>query len=125
MLFRSLSDEVEKTGGLHVILTEFHGSARVDRQLFGRAARQGDPGTVEAIVSLEDELFVRYAPLITRAAARSISRNTGFIQENIFRLLVLYAQTKAEYYARKIRLDTIQRDKKWLQALGFIGLDKK
>lgn len=120
-----LSDEVEKTGGLHVILTEFHESARVDRQLFGRAARQGDPGTVEAIVSLEDELFVRYAPLITRAAARLISRNTGFIQENIFRLLVLYAQTKAEYYARKIRLDTIRRDKKWLQALGFIGLDKK
>ncbi len=115
-----LSDDVAETGGLHVILTEFHESARVDRQLFGRAARQGDPGTVEAIVSLEDELFVRYAPLITRAAARSILLNTGF-----FRLLVLYAQTKAELYARKIRLDTIRRDKKWLQALGFIGLDKK
>lgn len=120
-----LSDEVAETGGLHVILTEFHESARVDRQLFGRAARQGDPGTVEAIVSFEDELFVRYAPLITRAAARSISRNTGFIQERLFRILVLYAQTKAEYYARKIRLDTIRRDKKWLQALGFVGLDKK
>jgi len=115
-----LSDEVAETGGLHVILTEFHESARVDRQLFGRAARQGDPGTVEAIVSLQDELFVRYAPLITRAAARSILLNSGF-----FRLLVLYAQTKAELYARKIRLDTIRRDKKWLQALGFIGLDKK
>ncbi len=120
-----LSDEVAETGGLHVILTEFHESARVDRQLFGRAARQGDPGTVEAIVSFEDELFVRYAPLITRAAARSISRNTGLIQERLFRILVLYAQTKAEYYARKIRLDTIRRDKKWLQALGFVGLDKK
>jgi len=115
-----LSDEVAESGGLHVILTEFHESARVDRQLFGRAARQGDPGTVEAVVSLEDELFVRYAPLISRAAARSILLNSGF-----FRLLVLYAQTKAELYARKIRLDTIRRDKKWLQALGFIGLDKK
>lgn len=120
-----LSDEVESTGGLHVILTEFHESARVDRQLFGRAARQGDPGTVEAMVSLEDELFVRYAPLITRLAGGSISRNTGFLKENLFRLLVFYAQTKAEYFARKIRLDTIRRDKKWLQALGFIGLDKK
>ncbi|MGZ8223339.1 MAG: preprotein translocase subunit SecA [Methylobacter sp.] len=120
-----LSDEVAETGGLHVILTEFHESARVDRQLFGRAARQGDPGTVEAIVSLEDELFVRYAPLITRIVVRSILPNIRFIQENLFRLLVLYAQTKAERYARKIRLDTIRRDKKWLQALGFIGLDKK
>jgi len=114
-----LSDEVAETGGLHVILTEFHESARVDRQLFGRAARQGDPGTVEAIVSLQDELFVRYAPLITRAAT-SILLNTGF-----FRLLVFYAQTKAELYARKIRLDTIRTDKKRLRALGFIGLDKK
>jgi len=120
-----LSDEVAENGGLHVILTEFHESARVDRQLFGRAARQGDPGTVETIVSFEDELFVRYAPLITRMTAKSISRNTGFIQEKLFRVLVLYAQTKAELYARKIRLDTIRRDKKWLQALGFIGLDKK
>ena len=120
-----LSDEVTETGGLHVILTEFHESARIDRQLFGRAARQGDPGTVEAIVSFEDELFIRYAPLITRVAAKSIARNTGFIKEDIFRLLVLYAQAKAEYYARKMRLDAIQRDKKWLQALGFIGLNKK
>jgi preprotein translocase subunit SecA len=47
------------------------------------------------------------------------------MQEDFFRLLIFYAQTKAEYYARKMRLDTIQRDKKWLQALGFIGLDKK
>jgi preprotein translocase subunit SecA len=120
-----LSDQAGKTGGLHVILTEFHESARVDRQLFGRAARQGDPGIVEAIVSFEDELFVRYAPLITRAAGQSLAQNTGFIPGNFFRLLVLYAQTKAEYYARKIRLDTMRSHKKWLQALGFIGLNKK
>ncbi len=120
-----LSDEVAEKGGLHVILTEFHESARVDRQLFGRAARQGDPGTVEAIVSLQDELFLRYAPLITRLLAKSIMQKTGPIQENIFRLLVVYAQAKAERYARKNRLDTIRRDRKWLQALGFIGLNKK
>lgn len=120
-----LSDEVTEKGGLHVILTQFHESARVDRQLFGRAACQGDPGTVEAIVSLQDELFLRYASLITRLLAKSIMQKTGLIQENIFRLLVVYAQAKAERYARKSRLDTIRRDRKWLQALGFIGLNKK
>ena len=120
-----LSNEVAEKGGLHVILTEFHESARVDRQLFGRAARQGDPGTVEAMVSLQDELFLRYASLITRLLAKSIMQRTGLIQENIFRLLVVYAQAKAERYARKNRLDTIRRDRKWLQALGFIGLNKK
>lgn len=120
-----LSEEVEASGGLHVILTEFHESARVDRQLFGRAARQGDPGSVEAIVSLEDELFIRYAPLLTRLFAGFVSESAGRINQGIFRLLVLHAQSKAERYGRKIRLDTVRRDKKWLQALGFIGADKK
>lgn len=43
--------------GLHVILTERHASIRVDRQLRGRCARQGDPGTTADIISLEDSLF--------------------------------------------------------------------
>ena len=120
-----LSEAVAEKGGLHVILTEFHESARVDRQLFGRAARQGDPGTVEAIISLEDELFRRYAPLGARLVAIFLSKKNGFIQKAFFRLLVFYAQSKAERSARKIRLDTLLRDRKWLQALGFIGLDKK
>ncbi len=42
---------VAERGGLHVILTEFHESRRIDRQLFGRGARQGDPGSCEALVA--------------------------------------------------------------------------
>lgn len=44
-------------GGLHVIATEMHSSARIDRQLIGRAGRQGDPGSYQFFLSLEDELF--------------------------------------------------------------------
>lgn len=120
-----LSKVVAENGGLHVILTEFHESARVDRQLFGRAARQGDPGTVEAIVSQTDELFVRYAPVITKLMANFITGDYGWIKHGLFRILVFYAQTKSERTARKVRLDTLKRDKKWLQALGFIGQNKK
>ena len=40
-----------------MILTEYHESARVDRQLFGRAGRQGDPGSYKSIVALDDELI--------------------------------------------------------------------
>ena len=56
-----LGDEVVDLGGLHVIATELHEARRIDRQLFGRCGRQGDPGSCEAIVSLEDELVRVYA----------------------------------------------------------------
>ncbi len=51
-----LAPGVVDLGGLHVIATERHDSRRIDRQLFGRCGRQGDPGSCQAIVSLEDEL---------------------------------------------------------------------
>jgi preprotein translocase subunit SecA len=44
-------------GGLHVICTELHESARIDRQLIGRCGRQGDPGTFRHFMSLEDDLL--------------------------------------------------------------------
>ena len=52
-----LDEHVRKSGGLHVIATEFHSSKRIDRQLVGRAARQGDPGSFQFFLSLEDELL--------------------------------------------------------------------
>lgn len=44
-----------------MILTEYHESRRIDRQLFGRAGRQGDHGSYESIVAIDDELFQRFA----------------------------------------------------------------
>lgn len=119
-----LAPEVKEKGGLHVILTEFHESARVDRQLFGRSARQGDPGTVEAIVSLDDELFRRYVPLLTTLGSSCLLKKTPLCAM-MFKRLVTYAQDKSERQNRKIRLDTTKRDRKWLQALGFVGGAKK
>jgi preprotein translocase subunit SecA len=48
---------VVQAGGLHVIGTERHEAARIDRQLIGRAARQGDPGSCQFFLSLEDEIL--------------------------------------------------------------------
>src|SRR5439155_25621989 len=48
-----LARGVAELGGLHVLATEPHGSGRVDRQLFGRAARQGDPGCAQMFCSAE------------------------------------------------------------------------
>lgn len=55
-----LGDGVAELGGLHIIGTELHSSARIDMQLRGRSGRQGDPGSTQFIVSLEDELFYYY-----------------------------------------------------------------
>jgi len=50
-------DEVVELGGLHVISTERHESRRIDNQLRGRSARQGDPGSTKSFLSLEDNLL--------------------------------------------------------------------
>lgn len=55
-----LGNGVPELGGLHIIGTELHSSARIDMQLRGRGGRQGDPGTTQFIISLEDELFHYY-----------------------------------------------------------------
>lgn len=52
-----LDDKARAAGGLQVILTELHGNSRIDRQLAGRCGRQGDPGTVHRILSLDDDLI--------------------------------------------------------------------
>jgi preprotein translocase subunit SecA len=52
-----LGPGVHELGGLHVICTEMHDSARIDRQLAGRCGRQGDPGTFRQFLSLDDEII--------------------------------------------------------------------
>jgi len=117
-----LAPEVIGCGGLHVILTEFHQSARIDRQLFGRSARQGDPGSFECLVSLEDELFVRFIPAFARRlAAASLQRenSTGALSLGIW--LRRWAQWGAERLHAKIRRETVEHDKRLEQALAFAG----
>jgi preprotein translocase subunit SecA len=58
-----LGEGIAELGGLHVIGTELHDSSRVDRQLEGRCGRQGDPGSYQQFMSLEDDVFVvAYGP---------------------------------------------------------------
>lgn len=54
-------EEVKALGGLHIIGTERHESRRIDNQLRGRAGRQGDPGSSIFFLSLDDDLFRRFA----------------------------------------------------------------
>jgi len=116
-----LAEEVANNGGLHVILTEFHESARVDRQLFGRCARQGQPGAAEAMVSLEDDLFGRYA-LLLLGFVRRFSASRGATPLWLFNLLVKYAQRAAEKHNAGIRMSTLKQDRKLQSLLAFSGV---
>ena len=65
-----LAPSVADAGGLHVVCTELHDSARIDRQLMGRCARQGDPGTVRQYMSLDDDVIrTGYGPEKARKMA--------------------------------------------------------
>lgn len=52
-----LTDEIVDLGGMHVICTELHDAARIDRQLIGRCGRQGDPGSYRQYLSLDDDIL--------------------------------------------------------------------
>jgi len=53
-----LEEGIAELGGLHVVCTEMHDSARIDRQLIGRCGRQGDPGTYRQFLALDDDILL-------------------------------------------------------------------
>ncbi len=116
----ALGDGVTERGGLHVVLTEYHESRRIDRQLFGRSARQGDPGTTEAIVALDDELFVRHAPRSAIWLARTACRH-GTMVRPWLALLRYLAQRNAEAQNRDQREAALRQDRRLSRALAFAG----
>jgi preprotein translocase subunit SecA len=111
---------VHERGGLHVILTEFHESRRVDRQLFGRAARQGDPGSCEAIVSIEDEIFTVCAPALT-PWVRQLLAVRGRVPAPVLALLTGAAQWSAERRNAYVRRQTSKHDRHLSKMLAFSG----
>jgi preprotein translocase subunit SecA len=114
---------VAALGGLHVIATERHESGRVDRQLFGRAARQGDPGIAQAFISAEDELLRKFLSKPARKGLIETWRRNFPGKERIARTAVKLAQNKAQSLAFKQRRGVLRSDV-WLdEALSFAGAD--
>ncbi len=108
-------------GGLHVIATERHESERVDRQLFGRAGRQGDPGWAQAFVCFEDELLRKHLRPVYRDAARSAARSKAPGNEVLSKTAWKQAQANAQKLAYKQRSNVLKYDT-WLdEALSFAG----
>lgn len=112
---------VADIGGLYVIAAEPNESARIDRQLFGRCARQGDPGTVRRIFSLEDEIVTRYAKTTTSLLKKRYTLSKGDISSGFVQRVFKTAQSRAEKMALS-RRKTVLRTDHWLdEQLGFAG----
>ena len=111
-----LAPGVTELGGLHVICTERHDSGRIDRQLFGRCGRQGDPGSCEAILAADDDLALRYVKHVSGWLSRleEVPSRTG-------RLLYWLAQRRAEAAHSRVRQQLLQMDERMGDMLAFSG----
>ncbi|MDJ0861579.1 MAG: preprotein translocase subunit SecA [Gammaproteobacteria bacterium] len=117
-----LPSEVVDRGGLHVIASERHASRRIDRQLFGRSGRQGDPGSFEAFLSLEDELMSRYGSQPLRyLAARSLRFGLGRLGRAIGAFAITRAQRTAQRQAARLRRNLLKMEEYLGNVLAFSG----
>ena len=106
-----LDDEVKKAGGLAIVGTERHDSRRVDRQLRGRAGRQGDPGSSQFFVSLEDDLMRMFgSDRISKLMDRMGLQDGEVIQHPMISKSIERAQKKVEENNFGIRKRLIEYD---------------
>jgi preprotein translocase subunit SecA len=116
-----LGSGVTEVGGLHVILSERHEARRIDRQLAGRCARQGDPGCVEAILSLEDPLILPFKGGWVDGLLRRFTRS-GMPAINTMRQAIIdHAQWRTEHAQSKIRRKLLKADREQGDILSFAG----
>ena len=116
-----LDAAARSTGGLHVVATEMHTASRIDRQLVGRAARQGDPGSFQFFLSLEDELLRCWPP---ERRARWIAQ--AGIREELdagWQRLFPSTQRYLEKMHRKQRKDMLKHEKQRNSGYLKMGLD--
>jgi preprotein translocase subunit SecA len=104
-----LADGVADLGGLHVINTQVAPSRRIDRQLIGRGARQGDPGSFERIVSLQEPLLLQRLTALSRCLARC-----GGLA-----IAIELCQRVEEFLGRRARARLTRQEEAWQRLTAF------
>ena len=107
-----LGEGVAELGGLVVLICERHDSRRVDRQLTGRCARQGDPGVVMELVTPEDGVLRLLPHWATRQARR---------WPRLLPFAIAWAQQRAESRHGAARLQLLRRDEQLARLMAFAG----
>jgi preprotein translocase subunit SecA len=116
-----LGPGVKELGGLHVISSERNIARRIDRQLAGRCGRQGDPGSCEAILSLEDELVGLYFGDGVKSLLSAIGRKNRPVPQWVSSLLIAFPQRMLERYHRRVRRELLKVDDQRGKLLAFTG----
>jgi preprotein translocase subunit SecA len=115
-------EEVVAAGGLHVIGTERHEALRIDRQLLGRAGRQGDPGSGQFFVALDDQILEALGPRM-QAKLIALGKAGGDVDWNQFRPWFRVAQRKTERKHYRQRLDMMFYHRNRREKLHDLGAD--
>jgi preprotein translocase subunit SecA len=117
----ALDASAAASGGLHVIATMRNRSRRVDRQLIGRCARHGDPGSAQTLLALDDTLLTRQWPAPVLRAAAALSSREGLVPSWCSRPLFAVAQRLAESRDRTQRRELRRADRWAAERFGFAG----
>ena len=116
-----LHQDVKDLGGLNVVLTELHESSRIDWQLIGRGARQGDPGSFQIFLSLEDKLLQRgLGEQAHLRLQKKWAASSGKLPVSLYRIFES-AQRKIEDLYFKSRMILLDREKERQQRFGETG----
>jgi len=117
----SLHSKVRAKGGLHVLALCRNESERVDRQLYGRCARQGDPGSAEAMIALTDPTIEQfYFSVILRLLSWLTPANRP-MPEWIGRRILRWPQISNERRQRRLRQQLMREDRRLQRILAFSG----
>ena len=117
----ALAPGAEAAGGLHALATARHDARRIDRQLFGRCGRQGDAGSFEAVVSLEDELLQLHGGALGRRLADDSARMGPGVGGFLSRLALWRAQHAAGRLHARTRRELAKHDTQLDTLLAFSG----
>ncbi len=116
-----LGEGVAGLGGLHVISTERNDARRIDRQLYGRCGRQGDPGSYRSMLSLEDELLDNYCNGTIRSILTRLLSKDNTLSQQLGLLTMRFAQSSQERNHLRMRRDLLQTDEQLGKVLAFSG----
>ncbi|MCG8611031.1 MAG: hypothetical protein MI864_10895 [Pseudomonadales bacterium] len=116
-----IAEAALELGGLTVVATERHESRRVDRQLYGRCARQGDPGRVEAFLALDDEIVCKHGSVILGWLLSRLWDGRSLWGQLLARYHFALSQKRIEAKHEQRRKQVMESDKQTHRILAFSG----